>query len=282
MNINKYINSLGSFENKKIVLIGGTSGIGLELLKHLVNAKAQIILLALEKELSQKLKEDYKLLDVIYYDQSSYKAVDNAIEELLIRHKDFDTIVLNAGVLGITKVLDNGYPGTIAINYIGARYFIDTMSPKLNHKVRFVIAGSFAAGLHIKKKADLKSPKLSHFQQYNLSKAYIEAYFYRLSIENKYPNLEYVCAEPGLTNTGIIRNYNRVVRYLGYYFLKWFFHSPKKASLCLLTGISNKAKNGDFITPRGLFKLSGYPQIRKMPKKRRRQYLYPYQGCKHL
>ena len=274
MNINKYINNLGSFENKKIVLIGGTSGIGLELLKHLVHLKAQIILLALEKELSQKLKEEYKLLDVIYYDQSSYKAIDIAIEELLSKYKDFDTVVLNAGVLGITKVLDNGYPGTIAINYIGARYFIDTLSPKLNHKARFVIAGSFAAGLHIKKKANLKSPNLNHFQQYNLSKAYIEGYFYKLFIENKYPNLEYVCVEPGLTNTGIIHNYNRVVRFLGYYFLKWFFHSPKKASLCLLTGISNKAKNGNFITPRGLFKLSGYPQIRKLPKKRRRQYLF--------
>ena len=274
MNINKYINNLGSFENKKIVLIGGTSGIGLELLKHLVNTKAQIILLAIEKELSQNLKDEYKLLDVIYYDQSSYKAIDTAIEELLSRHKDFDTIVLNAGVLGITKVLDNGYPGTIAINYIGARYFIDTISPKLDHKARFVIAGSFAAGLHIKNKADIKSPKLNHFQQYNLSKAYIEGYFYKLFIENKYPKLEYVCAEPGLTNTGIIHNYNRVVRFLGYYFLKWFFHSPKKASLCLLTGISNKAKNGDFITPRGLFKLSGYPQIRTLPKKRRRQYLF--------
>lgn len=273
MNINKYINNLGSFENKKIVLIGGTSGIGLELLKHLVSLKAQVILLALEKEFYQKLKDEYKLLDVIYYDQSSYKAIDTAIEELLSKHKDFDTVVLNAGVLGITKVLDNGYPGTIAINYIGARYFIDNISPKLNHKVRFVIAGSFAAGLHIKKKADLKSPKLSHFQQYNLSKAYIEAYFYKLFIENKYPNLEYVCVEPGLTNTGIIHNYNRVVRFLGYYFLKWFFHSPKKASLCLLTAISNKAKNGDFITPRGLFKLSGYPQMRTLPKKRRRQYL---------
>ena len=274
MKISKYVDSLGSFENKKVVLIGATSGIGLELLKHLVSLKAQIILLALEPDLSQKLKEEYNLLDVIHYDQSSNNSIELAIDELLDKHKDFDTIVLNAGVLGITRVLDNGYPGTIAINYIGARYFIDTISPKLNHKVRFVIAGSFAAGLHIKKKANLKSPKLNHFMQYNLSKAYIEAYFYKLSIENKYPNLEYVCAEPGLTNTGIIHNYNRVVRFLGYYFLKWFFHSPKKASLCLLTGISNKARSGDFITPRGLFKLSGYPQIRTLPKKRRRQYLF--------
>ena len=274
MKISKYVDSLGSFENKKVVLIGATSGIGLELLKHLVSLKAQIILLALEPDLSQKLKEEYNLLDVIHYDQSSNSSIELAIDELLDKHKDFDTIVLNAGVLALRKIMDNGYSGTISINYIGARYFIDTISPKLSQNVRFVIAGSFAAGLRVKKNVDLKSPKLSNFDHYNISKAYLEAYFYKLAKERPYENLEYVCVEPGLVNTSIIRNYNKAIRFLGYYFLKWFFHSPRKASLGLLTGISSKVKNGDFITPRGLFHLSGYPKIRTLPKKRRREYLF--------
>ena len=274
MKINKYIDSLGSFENKKIVLIGATSGIGLELVKHLVSLKAQIILLALEDDLAKRIKEEYHLLDVIHYDQSSNSSIELAIDELLEKYKDINTIILNAGVLALKKIMDNGYPGTISINYIGARYFIDTISPRLTHNVRFVIAGSFAAGLKVKKNVDLKSPKLSNFDHYNISKAYLEAYFYKLSSERPYGNLEYVCVEPGLVNTNIIKNYNKVIRFLGCYFLKWFFHSPKKASLGLLTGISYKAKNGDFITPRGLFHLSGYPKIRTLPKKRRREYLF--------
>ena len=274
MTIKKYITSLGSFENKKIVLIGGTSGIGLELLKHLVDLKAQIILLAIERDIAKDLKEQHHLLDTIYYDQSSYKCIDNAIDELLSKHKDFSTIVMNAGVLGLNKVVDNGYPGTIGINYIGNRYFIDTISPRLSHKVRFVIAGSFVGGFHLNKNIDLKNPKLKTFTQYNVSKIYLEAYFYKLFKDNKYPNLEYVCAEPGLTNGGIIRNFNKIVRFLGKYFLKWFFHSTSKASLGLLTGISSKAKNGDFIVPRGLFTLSGYPKIKSLPRKRKRNYLF--------
>lgn len=268
MKISKYVDSIGSLENRKIVLIGGTSGIGLELLKHLVHLKAQIILLALEKDIANKLKEEYSLVDTIYYDQSSYESIDAAIDILLNKYPDLDTIVLNAGVLGISKIMENGYPGTISINYIGARYFIDTISPRLKQEVKFVIAGSFAAGLRVKKNADIKSPKLSTFDQYNISKAYLEAYFYKMSTTRPYKYLSYVCAEPGLTNTSIIHNYNKVVRFLGYYFLKWFFHSPRKASLGLLLGISNKSKNGDFITPRGLFRLSGYPKIRKFPKRR--------------
>ena len=274
MTIEKYIASLGSFENKKIVLIGGTSGIGLELLKHLLDLKAQIILLAIEKNIAKDLKEQYHLIDTIYYDQSSYQSIDKAINELLEKHIDFDTIVMNAGVLGLNKVVDNGYPGTIGINYIGAKYFIDAISPRLNQKVRFVIAGSFVGAFHLKKNINLKDPKLKTFTQYNVSKIYLEAYFNKLYQDNKYPNLEYVCAEPGLTNAGIIRNFNKVVRFLGKYFLKWFFHSTSKASLGLLTGISSKAKNGDFIIPRGLFTLSGYPKIKNLPRKRRRDYLF--------
>lgn len=274
MNISSYINKLDSFKNKKVVLIGGTSGIGLELLKHLVNLDAKVILLAVEKEIGTSLKDEYQLEDYIYYDQSSFEAIDRTINELIDKHPDFTTIVLNAGVLGSKKILDNGYLATIGINYIGARYFIDNISPLIKHNVRFVIAGSFVGAFHLNKKIDLKDHNLSTFTQYNVSKIYLEAYFYKLYKDNKYPNIEYVLTEPGLTNSGIIRSFNKVVRFLGKYFLKWFFHSPRKASLCLLTGISDKAHNGDFITPRGLFTLSGYPKIKSFPKKRRRSFLF--------
>ena len=274
MNIKKYISTLGSFENKKVILLGGTSGIGLELLKHLTSLKVPVILLGIEKELLPKLKEEYHLVDTIYYDQSNNESIDNAIDELTSKYDDFTTIVMNAGVLGVNKVVDNGYPGTIGINYIGNRYFIDTISKKLKHNIRFVIAGSFVAGFHLNKKIDIKNPKLKTFTQYNVSKIYLEAYFYNLYNKNKYSNLEYVLTEPGLTNGGIIRHFNIVVRFLGKHFLKWFFHSTSKASLNLLTGISDKAKNGDFIAPRGLFTLSGYPKIKKLPKRRRKEYLF--------
>ena len=274
MTIEKYIKSLGSFENKKVILLGGTSGIGLELLKHLRKLNVPVILLGIEKDLLQSFKQEYNLVDTIYYDQSSYSSIDNAIKELLSKHNDFTTIVLNAGVLGVNKVVDNGYPGTIGINYIGTRYFIDQISPKLKQNVRFVIAGSFVAAFRLKKNLDINSPRLKTFTQYNVSKIYLEAYFYKLYSENKYPNLEYICVEPGLTNSGVIRHFNKVVRFLGKYFLKWFFHSTSKASLGLLTGISSRCRNGHFVTPRGLFNLSGYPKVKTLPKRRRREYLF--------
>ncbi len=273
MKINKYLSSIESFKDRKIAVVGATSGIGLALLQHLVSKEAKVVLLAKDLDLAKKLQEQYRLLDVIEYDQRSFKKIDSAIKILLEKHPDIDSIALNAGSLKDKTILDNGYQGTVGVNYIGTRYFIDTVSPKLKNKVRFVVQGSITAGCHLKKKVDLKQ-KMNFFKEYNYSKAYLEAYIYKLYVKNKYPNLEYVITEPGISSTNIIRNLSKPIRFLGKYFLKIFFHSPKKASLTLLTGLSNKAHNGDWIVPRGLFTLSGYPKIKSLPQKRRRLFLF--------
>lgn len=274
MTVKKYLSKIESFKGRKIVLVGGTSGIGLSLLSQLKEKESSVILLARNVEKANSLKSIYPIVDVIEYDQSSFKSIEHAISELVSRHNDFDTIVMNVGTLGEKQVLDNGYPATIGVNYIGARHFIDTISNELTNKVRFVVQGSVAAGCNLKKPIDITNPKLGTFRQYNVSKAYLEAYIYKLYNENKYSNLEYIITEPGVTSTNITRHFNKLVRVLGKYFLLAFFHHSNKASLCLLTGISDKSHNGDYIVPRGLFSLSGFPKIKSLPQKRRRLFLF--------
>lgn len=276
MSVKKYLNQVESFKGRTIVLLGATSGIGLELIKHLVSKEAKIILLARNTEKANEIKKLYQenIIDIIEYDQSSCEKIDESIDELLNKHKDFDSIVLNAGVLNDKRILDNGYPATFGINYIGARYFINQISPKLNHKVRFVIQGSCAAGAKLNKPIDAKKDKVGMFKQYNISKGYLEAYFYKLYTDNKYPNFEYVLTEPGITSTNITRRLNPIVRVLGKGFLPIFFHLPKKASLTLLKGLSSTSKNGDYIIPRGLLTFSGLPKTKPFPDKRKREFLF--------
>ena len=274
MTVKKYLEGIEDFENRTIVVAGATSGIGLALLSHLENKHAKVILLARNLKKANEIKEQHKnIIEVIEYDQTSYTTIDKAINRLL--DMEFDSIVLNCGVLFNKTSLENGYSTTIMTNYIGARYFIDTISPKLNHKVRFVIQGSIAAGLMKKnKKYDLTSKKLSNFGEYNISKGYLEAYFYKLITEQRYPNIEYVLTEPGICATNIIRHMAGPIRFLGKGFLATFFHPTKIASLPLLTGLSKLSKNGDYIIPRGIFTLSGFPKIKDLPLKRRRPYLF--------
>ena len=276
MTLKKYIESIQSFKGKRIAITGATSGVGNQLFHYLANKDAEIVLLVRNMKKGYELQTQYpdKHIDLIEYDQSSFKKIEAACDELLNKYADLSAIVLDAGNLGEKKPTEDGLPGTIGVNYFGVRHFIDYISPKVKGNLRFVIQGSIVGGLRPKKNADLHNVKLGTFTQYNLSKIYLEAYFYKLVTENIYPNIEYVLTEPGISATNIIRNFNSFIRFTGKYFLKCVFHSPKKACLTLLVGLTDKARNGDYIVPRGLFTMSGYPKIIDFPAKRRREYLF--------
>ena len=276
MTLKKYLESIPSFDGKRIAITGATSGIGKQLFYHLMNKDAKVVLLVRSLDKANELKKEYpdKEIDIIEYDQSSFKKIEKACDELLEKYDDLSAIVLNAGNLGEKTPTEDGYPGTIGVNYFGVRHFIDYISPKIKGNIRFVIQGSLVGGLNPKKNADLCDIRLKTFTQYNLSKIYLEAYFYKLSTECLYPNIEYVLTEPGISGTSITRNFNGFVRFTGKYFLKVFFHSPRKACLPLLLGLTDNAKTGDYITPRGLFTMSGFPKIKEFPVKRRREYLF--------
>lgn len=276
MTVNKYLEKIEDLSNRKIALAGGTSGVGLQLLFHLVKKNASIVLLARNTRKAQAIIDalDYKNIDLIEYDQASFKSIEIGVDTLLKKHPDVDTIVLNAGELSKKGMTEEGYSLTIGVNYFGVRHFIEYISPKLSNRVRFVVQGSLVAGTKVKKNDDLTRLDYGVFKQYNLSKAHLESYIHKLVIDNKYPNLEYVITEPGITSTGITRHFSKFIQKSGKVFLKVFFSSPKVTSLTLLTGVSRLSSNGDLITPRGLFTMSGYPKIKKFPHKRERTYLF--------
>lgn len=276
MTVKKYLTTIEDLSNRKIALTGATSGIGLALLKHLVSKNAFVILLVRDLSKAQEMVKSlgYPNIDIIKYDQSTYKSIEKGIDELLVKHSDVDTIVLNAGVLSKKGLTEEGYSLTIGVNYFGVRHFIEYVSPKLKNKTKFVIQGSLTAGAHLSKKIDITCTSYGVFKQYNTSKIYLEAYFYKLVKDNEYPLNSYVLTEPGISPTRISRNLPKVVYGLGKVFLPIVFSTPRKACLTLLTGISNKSKNGDFIVPRGIYTMSGFPKYKKFPPKREREYLF--------
>ena len=276
MNVKKYLTKIEDLSNRKIALTGGTSGIGLALLKHLVSKNAYVVLLARNLTKAKEIVDslNYSKIDVIEYDQASYESIEKGIDELLKKHSDVDTIILNAGVLSKKGLTEEGYSLTIGVNYFGVRHFIEYISPKLNKKTKFVIQGSLTAGARLSKKTDITRTNYGIFKQYNTSKIYVEAYIDKLMKENSNPLISYVLTEPGISPTRISRNLPKVVYGLGKVTLPIVFSTPRKACLTLLTGISEKSKNGDFIVPRGIWNMSGFPKYKKFPPKREREYLF--------
>ena len=280
MKIENYLSTLEDLSNRKIAVTGATSGIGRQLVHHLAQKGASIVFLVRNIEKANSVKEELQkefpnvYIDIVEYDQSFFRRIEGTIDELEKNHNDIDTFVLNAGTLGEKGKTEDDYATTIAINYLGVRHFIDYLSSKVKRNIRFVIQGSIVGGLHLKKNVDFKNEKIGFFDQYNISKIYLEAYFYHLYTQNKYSNIEYILTEPGISATNIIRHFNKAIKFLGKGFLKIFFHSPKKAALPLLLGTLKETPNGSYIVPRGLFTMSGYPKIKEFPQKRKREHLF--------
>lgn len=275
MSIKKYLASIEDLSNQKIVLVGGTSGIGLSFLKFLVKKNAYVILLARNIKKAEAIVDElnYSNIDIIEYDQASYKSIEKGIDTLLEKYHNVDSIVLNAGVISKTKELMEGHPYSIGVNYYGVRYFIEIIAPKLNTKTKIIIQGSLVAGFHLNKKTNIESNNFKTFKEYNISKMCVEAYTYKLMKEESYPNIDFVLTEPGVTSTSITRDLDSFLKHVGKVFVSTFFHSVNKASLTLLEAVSNRASNGSYIVPRGLFTISGYPKYKRFPKKRIREYL---------
>ena len=285
MRLEKYLDQLEDLSEKKVIIAGGTSGIGLSIVKHLLYKHAHVVILArnLNKanEVKTKLLEVYpnEVIEIVKYDQSDDQSIKEASQIIVEQHLDFYALILNAGVFQSKNkaACVDDVSLTIKTNYVGLNYFLDTLLPHLTNEHRIIFQGSVAAGFHIKKISTLKDKKISAWQQYCISKAGVEATYFHYQ-QMHLDNLSFYLVEPGLTNTEIIRDFPTPIKQMGHVFLKVVSHSSDKAALTALLALQSKTKPGSFIVPRGLFTFMGYPKIKRFPHKRERAKLYDLLG----
>ena len=278
MKISRYLERIESFKDKKIIITGATAGIGLELAKHLVTKDATLVLLVRNIEKAKGVKKTLlevnpnSTIDIVYYDQSIYSSIDDAVNTIKDKHSDFYALVANAAIMLPPKsaISAQGYPLTIDTNYLGLKRFLSQINHLFEGK-RIIIQGSLISGFHVSKKVDIYSNKYAMFKQYNTSKSCVEALWYHYLVNDQ--RNEYILTEPGVTSSDIFREIKQPIRAIGKVFVNIVSHSPKKASLTLLQALSKESKSGDFIIPRGLFAISGYPKYKKVPNKRKREFL---------
>ena len=280
MSVKKYLAKLEDLTGQKIIVTGGTSGIGLSLVKELLAKGADIVILARNmtkaNEVKAKLDEAYpeRTTTIVQYDQSNDESVINAANIIAKEHNDFTCLVLNAGVFQSKNRQStvDGMSLTIKTNYVGVKIFLDHLLPQLKGEHRIIFQGSLVAGWRDKKITSLKDKNLSGFQQYIISKSGVEAmYNYGSKLEQN--QFSFYLVEPGLTSTDIVRDFPAFIRWAGKIFMKVVSHSSDKAALTAMLAMQSTTEKNSYIVPRGLGTYMGYPKIKKFPKKRERPYL---------
>lgn len=275
MKYKDFLDDIKDLEGKRVIITGATSGIGFAFAKQCLYKKMKLTLLVRDLtngEITLKrLRLDYPQgdIDLVEYNQASFSAIEAAIDAINKKYPDFDFLVCNAGVLKPTKCYrsEQNYPLTVGINYFGVIHLIEYLAKTNNYKHRVIVQGSIVAGNKLPKDLDVYSDKYNFFAQYNYSKALLESKIYSFVVNNTYPNLGFVITEPGISPTGITRNFPKIIRVCGKYFLS-LFSLPESASRNMMLAISNQSENGDYIVPAHLFTLRGKPKKTKFPLKR--------------
>lgn len=264
---NNFINP----KNKKIIITGANSGIGFECAKILAMLDAKVFLacrsfLRATKARNKILKEkpDAQIF-IIPFDQSNQKSCDDFVELLSKKHFDFDAILFNAGIFAPKKKTVNkkGVPITIEINTVNIAYIISKIKPLLDKadKEKIISFQCSLASSLANKKYSLFDNNLSAFKQYALSKYGLFNYFKYLASSNSNDKVKYLCCEPGVTNSNIIRDFPSWIRKLGNGFLKLFMMKTNKAALTGVASLIGKKNiNGMIYVPKGLFRVWGYPK----------------------
>lgn len=277
MNIEKWINNkidIHKFENKNVFITGGNSGIGFELAKYCARFNANIFLLCRNKErafnaISEIKKESPNVkISFIELDLANFSSIENAAKEIM--KYDIHYFVNNAGVfrLPYSKTVD-GFEIVMGTNYLGTLYLTYLLLPyllKLDHQVYDNFVSSITTKFSkINYNDFFMEKKYIPMKVYERSKIAINDLYKYLSEKYGNTNIVFSLSHPGGTYSPLIKKAYKVKAFetVAKGFMKATMHPPKKACLSILYALNS---NANIVTgPRGLFELSGFPKISKLP-----------------
>lgn len=243
-----YLNSKKeySLNNKTAVVTGGTSGIGLSIVKALIQEDYNVYFIGTNSKRGKSLESEFRMLnkksriEYIKLDLSDLLAVKDFIKYIKSENSKIDLLANIAGVLLPNReVVRNGIERSFAVSYLSAFYLSNQLSPLLEKGDNPQIV-NVAADPSIINKAVLDFSDIHLSKKYSGFKASLLAVHAKtvltktLSKKLSNTNIKVNSFHPGNIKSGLFRNMPFVFRFLVKLFSPLFKDDSKTGiDLCL-------------------------------------------------
>jgi len=138
----------GKFENKVVVVTGGTSGIGLATAKHFAAEGASVFITGRrQKELDAAVKMIGGRVSGVRADTSKLADIDRLYDALQQKHSQVDVLFTNAGggsMLPLGAITEEQYEDTFGRNVKGVIFTVQKALPLLRDGASVILMGSTA------------------------------------------------------------------------------------------------------------------------------------------
>jgi NAD(P)-dependent dehydrogenase (short-subunit alcohol dehydrogenase family) len=141
---------MGRLDNKKAIITGGTSGIGLATAKNFLNEGAKVIITGRDKQTMENAIAELNNPNVqgMICDVSKTTDLDNLYSKVSNDWGKFDILFANAGIAAFAPMeylSEEQVDATLNINVKGVFFSIQKAVPLLNEKASIIVNGSINA-----------------------------------------------------------------------------------------------------------------------------------------
>jgi NAD(P)-dependent dehydrogenase (short-subunit alcohol dehydrogenase family) len=138
----------GKFENKVVVVTGGTSGIGFATAKHFAAEGASVFITGRrQEELDAAVKEMDGRVSGVRADISKLADIDRLYDAVQQKHSQIDVLFTNAGggsMLPLGAITEEQYEDTFGRNVKGVIFTVQKALPLLRDGAAVILMGSTA------------------------------------------------------------------------------------------------------------------------------------------
>ncbi len=225
---------------KKVLLTGGTSGLGSELVRKLLGRGCYVV--ATGRRTGDFTHDNLRYVVVDFCD---LRSVATTVEKVVEEEGGFDIVINNAGVLsppGFIKTVD-GFEYSFQVNFLAHLLLNEIVLSKTDfHRDILIVAVTspvyriVSRDLIVMTERDVYKP----FRAYSLSKLYMALMCQHLPERFRSRKLICIGFDPGVFSSGIYRMQNAFFRFL-YHVAAPFMKKPGLLAGCLTEMIENNS-----------------------------------------